>query len=405
MQRSTASTPASAPPSTRGPSAQLPRSVLVLAASLLVVTTSEFQVAAMLSSMASDFAVQVSTLGMLVTVYSLGSAVGGPLLARLLHGRGPRAALVGVLLAYAVTEAAAGLVTDPALLYALRTVTGALSGATFGLTLTTGMRASPAPLRSRASAVILAGLMLGTLLGLPLSHALAEIATWRISFLVLAGAAVATAVAVLATVPALPAPGADEDDAPLTEDRGSPLAPLRSRALWLRYLSSFLSIGGAFAAFAFLEPILARAGITGGGATAMMLGFGAAALVVNLAGGRVADDRRARRWLLAGLGLQLAALAAILAMPAAPAAVAVATLGLGASGMALNPLLVTRVTAIAPPDVLVNTVHTSAITLGVAAATALGSVGFGAVGDPGGAVAVGAALTVAAILATTVARK
>ncbi|MFD0772437.1 MFS transporter [Streptomonospora algeriensis] len=361
--------------------------VLVLACALFVVTASEFQVAAMLTDISTDLQAPVADLGLLVTLYSLGMGFGGPAVAWALRRMRPKPALVMVMLCYAAAEAIAGAVTQPVLLGVLRCVTGALSGATFGLALSAGMALSRAHNRTQVSALILTGLMAGTLLGLPLSHLLATGAGWRSSFYLLAAAAAAMAVAVTLTLPS--SPGGSED-APRA------VGSLRSPSLWARYLSSFLTIGGAFTAFAFIDPLLQAAKLAAAHVTLTMLGFGAAAFAVNYLTGRVAQGK-ARPWLGLGLTVQLAALLIFLAAPQSPLLVVPATMLLGGTGIALNPLLVNRVITVAKPDVMVNTLHTSAITLGVAAATAIGSRAIHASdGDLAGTLIAGVAFTIAA---------
>ncbi|WP_280759242.1 MFS transporter [Prescottella agglutinans] len=362
--------------------------VVVLATSLFVVTSSEFQVAAMLTAMSSDLGVSVADLGVLVTVYSLGMGFGGPILAWALRRVNPRVALVGVMLGYAVAEALAGAMAEQRSLVVLRLVAGALSGATFGMALTMGMHLGDEHNRAGASAGILTGLMAGTLLGLPLSHLIATTLGWRASFYVLAAAAAAMALAVAVVVPG----------APRVSD-GSPISfgALRNRDLWLRYVTSFLVIGGAFAAFAFVDPLLQRGGVAGSRATLTMLGFGVAAFAVNHLTGRVAAGA-ARPWLVVGVIVQLAALLIFLLAPATSSSIVIATMLLGGTGIALNPLLVNRVVAVAEPNVLVNTMHTSAITLGVSAATMIGSRAIVGTGNLSGTVLVGVIFSAAAVV-------
>lgn len=367
--------------------------VVVLAITLFVVTTSEFQVAAMLTDMASDLHDAPATLGMLVTVYALGMGLGGPAVAWLLRGLPARQGLVLVLGAYAVTEAVAGTVGSPGPLFVLRAVTGALSGATFGMSLSIGMRLGSKSEQTRSSAVILAGLMAGTLLGLPLSHLVGTFCGWRVSFYVLGGGAAIMAAVVMFTVPAL---GPDEKAAD-SADGGS--RALRSGALWVRYGASFLTIGGAFAAFAFIDPILRRSGLSEVSSTWVMLGFGVAALTANAFAGRITPGS-ARRWLLTGLATQLLALVLYLAGPDDVAIVALATILLGGTGIALNSLLVDRVLSVAQPTMLVNTFHTSAITMGIAAATAIGGRSYYRIGDLSATLWVGFAFTIAALALT-----
>ncbi|MFE4512959.1 MFS transporter [Kitasatospora sp. NPDC056783] len=367
-------------------------SVLVLACALFVVTTSEFQVSAMLGAMSRDLGVPVGDLGLLVTAYSLGMGLGGPVVAWCLRGVGVRAGLVLVLGCYAVVEAMAGVAGEEGALLVLRVVTGALSGAAFGMALSAAMGLGSVGERARGSAVVLGGLMAGTLFGLPLSHLLASTLGWRASFFLLA---VGAAVMALAVFVCLPESVAGHDGPPSSGE-------LRDGRLWLCYLSSFLTIGGVFAAFAFIDPILRGAGLGSGRSTLTMLGFGGAAFLVNRWGGRVRAGA-ARPWLLAGLVVQLAALLVLVLAPGRPLPVVVAVVLLGGTGIALNPLLVNRVVAVADPGVLVNTVHTSAITLGVAAATTLGSRAITAGGgDLRGTLLIGVGFTVAALVLVAV---
>ncbi|MFB6437656.1 MFS transporter [Streptomyces sp. NPDC056411] len=368
--------------------------VIVLASSLCVVTSSEFQVAAMLTAMSADLGAPVADLGLLVTVYSLGMGCGGPVVAWALRRLRPRRALVLVMACYAVAEALAGATSETNLLIPLRLVAGALSGATFGMALSTGMRLSDERGRARMSAGVLTGLMAGTLLGLPLSHGLATTVGWRASFVVLAAAAAAMALAVRLAVPE--APGR-------SGERPASLGALRNGHLWLRYLTSFLTIGGAFTAFTFIDPLLQRAGLTAPQATLTMFGFGASAFTVNHLAGRVPAGA-ARGWLVSGVIAQLAALLVFLLAPGLSPLIVTATVFLGGAGIALNPLLVNRVITVGEPNVLVNTVHTSAITLGVAAATTLGSRAITVTGDLSGTVLVGLAFSVAAVLITATTR-
>ncbi|MCT2056810.1 MFS transporter [Dermabacter hominis] len=359
---------------------------LTLASTLFVVTTSEFQVAAMLTDMADGLHQPIEGLALLVTIYSLGSALGGPMLTWPLRHLRTKTSLIAVVLAYAVAEVAAGFAPNFTILAVFRFVTGCLSGATFGLALTLGMALTNERDRPRVSASILSGLVAGTLLGLPLSHLLGMWSGWRTSFLLLGGAAavMAAGVAVLIHQP-------DRAPAPDGSDHGG----LASWALWSRFAASFLTIGGAFAAFALIDPILKRGGLSPAQATGTMVAFGVAALVGNRLSGRAAPGR-ARGWLLIGLGIQLVALIALGLLPTTPLIVVVAVIGLGATGMALNPLLVNRVVTVAGSHALSNTVHTACITLGVAAATALGSRAIATSGGLTGTVLVGIALTAAA---------
>lgn len=364
-----------------------PFAVSLLSATLFIVTTSEFQVAALMRAMSTDLNIPESQLGFLVSAYSAGMGLGGPLIAVTLSRVSARLGLPAILGLYAIAEAAAGIVTGLPWLVSLRALTGALSGAVFGMSIAGATALGEANQRGKYTATVLLGLMAGTFAGLPLSRLLGEALGWRASFFVLAGAAALTAALVALTLPAFK--GQDRSVTGGTRV----LIDLR---LWVRYLVSFLTIGGAFTVFAFIDPLLASADVTGVASAGVMVIFGLAAVTVNVLGGRV-EPGRARRWLLIALVVQLVALVVLRASLGNPLFTVIGIVMVGGTGMALNPLLVNRVLEVAPPAVLVNTVHTSAITLGVAAATALGSVAISERNGLAGPMIVGIGFTIAAL--------
>ncbi|MCQ4617491.1 MFS transporter [Corynebacterium sp. CCUG 71335] len=335
-------------------------SIFVLATALFVVTTSEFQVSAMMTDMAVDLGQPIGKLTHLVTAYSLGMALGGPTLAWALNGKPVRACLTGAVFVYAGVEITASFSPTFTVLLIIRFLTGCLSGAIFGLSLTAGVLLAGTRNQSRAAAAILSGLMAGTLLGLPLSHVIGWLAGWRMSFILLGFAAFMIAVVLAAALPRIPA---------LSGEGTERVSVVSNPGVWSRMLTSFFTIGGSFAAFALIDPILRRAGFTPIGTTVALIGFGVAAFTGNLLWGKVSETN-AQKFLLAGLSAQAVALLLLVATPNAGPITALAIVALGGTGMALNPLLVTRLMAQADPHPFINTVHTGFITMGAAAATA-----------------------------------
>ncbi|MDV9198644.1 hypothetical protein R6M67_25700 [Streptomyces sp. Wh19] len=78
------------------------RQLYVLMLTILVVVMSELQIAGMMPAIADDFGVSTSQVGLLVSLYSLGMAIGGPLLAFVFRHSPPKRALLTVVAAYAV---------------------------------------------------------------------------------------------------------------------------------------------------------------------------------------------------------------------------------------------------------------------------------------------------------------
>ncbi len=350
------------------------RKLLVLSLTIFVVVMSELQIAGMMPELAADMHVTIDMVGLLVSAYSLGMAVGGPLLAYLLRHAAPKKALLMLIAAYAGFELLVPAVHQYWWILALRIITGCLSGAAFGLSLSFGIRIAADPARiGRSVSIVLGGMMAGTVIGLPASHAIAAAWDWQASFLMMGTAALTLFVVGLASLP---------DLSPVrTDDAAQDLLELRSRALWSRYATSFLTIGAAYGSFSYFTPLLAeKTGLSSGVITVILLGYGICSVVGNLIVGKLADrNALVTLWVgqaLIGFSLCLLALFA----DVAPAAITLVLL-VGMSGVSMNPALATRIAEVGGTGSLVTTLHTAVITLGIAGGTAASALAMRLLGD------------------------
>jgi len=246
-------------------------------------------------------------------------------------------------------------------------VTGAATQAFFGVALSVTSALVAENLRGRATATVLNGLMLGTLLGLPLATFIGAHLGWRAAFWGIAVLAVVAAASTFAGVPRLDRPGGD------TTVRAELRAVARP-GLWLVLSTSTCVIGATFAAFSYANPILTEVtGFATGTVPLLLIAYGAATLVGNHVVGRLAD-RHALPALLTGLGLNALFLTAFALFADEKAPAVASLLGIGLVGVTMNPALVTRVQRTGNTGALVNTVHASFITSGIVIGSWLGGV-------------------------------
>lgn len=366
------------------------RPLYLLMATLLVVTMSELQTAGMMPYMAADLGVSTGTIGLLVSVYALGMAIGGPLVAIGLRGLPPRRALCLVVGAYAVFEILAPVVHEFWWLALIRVLTGCLAGAMFGLCISFGARLAPEPGRiGQNVAVVMSGLMIGTVIGLPVSHFIAEQWNWQTSFYLLGAAALVICLVDRAGLPAMTPASAESS----LEDARA----LRRPALWARYLVSLLTIGATYGAFSYFTPLLEQnAGFSAGAVTLILLAYGVCTVIGNLIVGRFAD-RHAVAVLRLGHALVFIALVILGLFNDLPAVTLPFVLVIGLVGVTMNPALITRVVEVGGSGNLVSTVHTAVITSGVMVGTAISALVIGLAGDdPAAAMWTGAGLAVLA---------
>lgn len=351
----------------------MPKVVHVLAAGIFAMVTSEFTVSGLMPQLAHSLGTGVEQIGYLVSVFALSMAIGGPLLASALLRFSHRRALLALFAVFFVGNIVAALTPSYSILLLARIVTGAASGAFFGIAVTAAGNAVSPELRGRATAAVLQGLALGTTLGLPMATWTGGHFGWRAAFVAIGALTLAAAVATAATMPDL-APTADAPNL-----RNEALA-LRSTHLWLVLATSTLIIGATFAGFSYFTPILnTETGIDLGVVPLLLVAYGVATVAGNAVVGRLAISHT---MIVLVAGTAMAAMfLALFASGAQSTWIAVpAMLAIGFVGVTMNPAMVTRVQRVGGTGALVNTVHTSMITLGIVIGSALGGLGTAAFG-------------------------
>ncbi|MEU6126389.1 MFS transporter [Streptomyces sp. NPDC047123] len=344
----------------------MPRAVYVLALGIFAMVTSEFVVAGLMPQMAEGLDATIPEIGYLITAFAAAMALGGPFLTVAVLNMRQKSALILLFGIFLTGNVLAATAPDYRTMLVARVLTGIASQAFFGVSISLASRITRPEVRGRAVAVALNGLMLGTLLGLPFATVVGEHLGWRAAFWAITVLTVLAAAATLAGVPS--ADGESQENGSLREELGA----FRSPRLWLVLTTSTFVIGATFSAFSYLNPILTDlTGFSTGTVPLLLVAYGAATLIGNTVVGRLAD-RRTLPVLVAGLALNLAFLVGFALLAELPVPAVVFMLGIGLVGVTMNPALVTRVQRAGNARPLVNTVHSSFITLGIIIATSVG---------------------------------
>ncbi|KSG99730.1 MFS transporter [Pseudomonas aeruginosa] len=350
----------------------MPLVVYILGLTIFSLTTSEFMVAGMMPSLTQAFGVSVTQIGYLISLYAIGMVVGGPLLTvGLLKLRVPnKKALLWLLGFYAIAQSVAASATSYEIMAIARVATGVAGSACFGVSLAICAEIVGMASRGRAASIVVGGLMLATVLGVPVATVIDQHWGWRASFWLVVALTVLCAVVITFMVP--------RAKASETISLGAELAEFKNRHLWAAYATSGLIIGATFAAFSYFAPILTE--VTGFAASSIpwLLGiYGAANVVGNMVVGRYADRHTMpiMAWGLIVLGATLA-LFAVFAQSQALSLASLIVIGL--VGVPMNPAMIARVMKTAHPGALVNTVHTSVINIGLGVGAWVGGLGIAA---------------------------
>jgi MFS transporter, DHA1 family, inner membrane transport protein len=256
--------------------------LLALASASFGIGTTEFVIMGLLPDIAHDLAVTIPQAGLLVTGYALSVALGSPFLAIATARMDRRRALLLLVSIFICGNLLCAIAPSYALLMVSRIVTALSHGAFFGLGAVIAIALVPAQKKSRAIAMMFAGLTLANVLGVPFGTALGESLGWRDAFWAVAVIGVGAALALYVWLPRnLGAPRVQ-----LLEEARS----LRSSQVMLAMLISILSSASLFSVFTYITPLLERVTqLSPHAVTLMLFLFGVGLTVGNVIGGRLGD--------------------------------------------------------------------------------------------------------------------
>ena len=375
----------------------MPLPLLALFIASFGIGTSEFIIMGLLPDMARDLAVSVPQAGLLVSAYAYGVAFGAPVVA-IATARLPRkAALVSLMGIFIIGNLGCALSPSYALLMSARIVTSLAHGAFFGIGSVVARDLAPANRKTQAVAIMFSGLTVANVLGVPFGTALGQVMGWRFPFLIVTGIGIFAALAIALFVPGH-----------LVGSKNGVAAEfgaLRQPRVLLPMAISVLSSVSLFCVFTYIAPLLEQvSGLTPHAVTWALLLFGVGITLGNLLGGRLADD-----WLVGTVIWSFVGTASVLVLftltmhAAAPAMVTVLVWG-GLSFAVAAPLQIWVVEAAADAPNLASTLNQGAFNFGNATGAWIGGIAL----DAGVGYAhlpwLGAAVAVAALLLTLVAR-
>jgi DHA1 family chloramphenicol resistance protein-like MFS transporter len=360
-------TTSSAPPRSR-----VPRVVLVLAVCVFALGTSEFMIAGLLPEMAADLSVTIPQAGYLISAFAAGMIIGAPTMAVLTLRLPRRTTLVAALVVVAVGQFAGALAGDYAVMLTARIVTAVAMGAFWAVAAVVTVSSVGPRDRARALAVLLAGLTVSNVAGIPLGTLVGQQFGWRASFWLVGALAAVGVIGVLTSVRNRPA-----EDAP--PRLAAELVAFRRGRLWIAFGTTALYQAAAVGLVSYIAPLLTDVtGLDPVWVPVVQLGFGFGSFVGVVIGGRVAD---AHPWAtlfgaLAGAVVLLALIGLFAPVPVVMVALVVL---LGVVAFVIAAPLNARVFALAgAAPTLASAANTSAFNVGNSVGPALGGLAIAA---------------------------
>ncbi|WP_199154223.1 MFS transporter [Chromobacterium sp. ASV23] len=335
----------------------MPAAIYLLSLCIFAMATSEFMVAGMMPSLAAAFQVSLPEVGNLVSAYAASVVVGGPALTLWLRSVRRKPALLSLLALFLLGQLLGASADGYPLMLASRIVCGVAQSAFFGVALAlAGELVGPGRI-ARAAGLVLNGLMLASVAGLPMAALLDQRWGWRVSFWLVAGLVGLAMLGIAALTPA--------GSAPARQEAGEEMRALARPALWAAYASSGLIIGSVFAVFTYLAPIFLQVSGFSAAMVPILFGaYGAATVLGNLLTSRLAD-RHTRRVLQGGILTLLVAMTALALGAQWQALTVTALFLLGLAGLPMNPAMVARVVRAGGSGAMVNSLHMAVINLGL----------------------------------------
>ena len=284
MTSSTTTSPSTA----ADPSTTTPRvthfglAVLALAMGGFAIGTTEFVSMGLLPELAEGIGVTVPTAGHLISAYALGVVVGAPLIAFLGARLPRRQLLIMLMIVFALGNAVSAVVDSyPSMLLA-RFVSGLPHGAYFGVaSLVAAGLAAPGK-KGRAVSLVMLGLAVSNVLGVPAATWLGQHAGWRSAYLLVAVLGALTVALVVAFVPRRPGQA--------TASRRGELRAFGNPQVLLALLAGAIGFGGIFSMYTYIAPTVTEvAGLPASRVPVYLLVFGLGMVVGTSLAGRMAD--------------------------------------------------------------------------------------------------------------------
>jgi DHA1 family inner membrane transport protein len=312
----------------------VPRALLALSIGAFGIGTTEFVVMGMLPQIADGLGVSVSAVGLLISAYAVGVVLGAPTLTALGVRFTPKQTLIGLMVVFVVGNALSALAPTYGTLVGARVLTALAHGSFFGVGAVAARRLVPRDKATQAISLMMVGLTLANVVGVPLGTWVAQQTSWR---LVLAACAVIGLVTIAGLVAWMPAVSGERTDL------RSELRAFRRRQVWMVLGVTMIGFAALFAVYSYVSPILTElGGLTEGWVTPVLALFGIGTTIGTLAGGRL-GDRFGLRFVVVGLLVSAVLLAGFALTARTPAAAVVLLVAFGTVAFAAGPVVQNKV--------------------------------------------------------------
>ena len=257
------------------------KSLIALAFGTLGLGIAEFTMMGILPYVARDLNISIPVAGHFISAYALGVCAGAPML--IVARKRPLKHILLVLMALMlVGNLGAAMAPDYWLLLAARFISGLPHGAYFGVASIVAGKLADEEKSSEAVSIMIAGMTVANLFGVPLGTSLSHMLSWRVTFLLVGCWGLIVLYYIWRWVPVIEG----------LKDTGfkGQFRFLKTPAPWLILGATALGNGGVFCWYSYITPLLTNvSGFSAESVTALMVLAGFGMVVGNLVSGRLSD--------------------------------------------------------------------------------------------------------------------
>lgn len=257
------------------------KSLIALAFGTLGLGIAEFVMMGILPNIAADLHVSIEQAGHFISAYALGVCCGAPCL--VLSHKFPLKSILLVLVGIITAgNLFASCAPNYGMMLLARFISGLPHGAYFGVASIVAEKVADKGRGSEAVSIMVAGMTVANLFGVPLGTSLCTMLSWRVTFLIISCWGLIVLYYIWRWVPHVPG----------MKDTGfkEQFRFLKKPAPWLILGATMLGNGGVFCWYSYVTPMLLHvSGFAQSSITVLMMLAGFGMVVGNLTSGRLSD--------------------------------------------------------------------------------------------------------------------
>lgn len=260
------------------------KSLIALAFGTLALGIAEFVMMGILPDVARSMEVSIPQAGHLISAYALGVCCGAPLLV-IAHKYPLKNILLCLACIILLGSTLAAVSANYWMLLAARFISGLPHGAYFGVASIVAVRLADERHKTGAVSIMVAGMTVANLFGVPLATGLSAQVSWRFPFILVIFISLIVLYYIWKWVPGV---GALPDNGFKHQ-----FAFLKTGAPWLILAATMFANGGIFCWYSYISPLLTdEGGFSADALPALMIAAGFGMVAGNLISGRLCDRHR-----------------------------------------------------------------------------------------------------------------